>query len=190
MPLASPLDTVVIPGKVEILIAGPSGYANLTKLGESEDGIEVRKIPMIGGVKGDRYGGSSGGDIEKQFFGLRAEFNLTMSRWDAAAVTTLETFGGLLATAGVVPLAAVGAPLMRDRAMRFLLYCIRQPSLSINFPCCIWTSPQTVGRGTKYARCGMSISAERAPEGFWHNGSVGHVYNSDTTGIPDPYVPS
>jgi hypothetical protein len=190
MPLAPVDDYVIVPGKVDILIATPANYLNLFKIGESEDGIEVRKIPMVGGVKGDRYGGNSGNDIEKQFFGLRAEFGLTMTRWSPVNVAMLENFGGLLAAnnPGLVPIQSIGALLMRDRGYRFLLYCYREPTLSLNFPCCTWTTPQGQGRGTKAARCSMQITAERAPEGFWHTASVGFVYNSDTTGIPIPYV--
>ena len=192
MTLATPADVIVVPGKVEILIAlpGTNTYETLFKLGESENGIQVRKIPVVGDVIGDRYGGQQGRPIERQFFGLGAEFQLAMSRWDKVQVAKLETFGGLLTTPGLVPLATIGALLHRDRGIRFLLYSLRDPTLSLNFPCCTWTSPQEQGRGTKYSVCSMQISAERAPEGFWHPGSVGYVYNSDTTGIPDPYVPS
>ncbi len=84
---------------------------------------------------------------------------------------------------GVVPLNAVGGLMMRDRGIRFLLYCLRDPSLSINFPCCIWDKPDQRGYGTKYSQCRVGVTAHRAPEGFWHSGSVGNVYNADTTGI-------
>lgn len=190
MPLATPADYIVVPGKVEILCAFPSAYTDLFKLGESENGIQVRKIPDLGDVYGDRYGGQGHRPIERQFFGLSAEFQLNMSRWDAAQVVKLERFGGLLTTAGTVPLATIGALIHRDHGTRFLLYCVRTPALSLNFPCCIWTQPQEQGRGTKYANCAMNVTAERAPEGFWHAGSVGVVYNGDTTGIPDVYVPT
>jgi hypothetical protein len=188
MPLAAPADYIQVPGKVDILFAVPGAYLNLFKLGESEDGIEVRKIPMVGGVKGDRYGGNSGGDIENQFFGLEAEFQLQMSRWDPVQLLKLETFGGLLSTPGAVPIQSIGALIQRDRSYRFLLYCYRDPTLSLNFPCCQWSTPQTQGRSTKYSRCGMQIRAKRAPEGYWQSAAVGVVYNSDTTGIPDPYT--
>lgn len=192
MGLASPADVIVVPGKVEILTAFPGSgtYSSLFKLGESENGIQVRKTPMLGDVIGDRYGGQQGRPIERQFFGLGAEFQLSMSRWDKVQVAKLETFGGLLSTAGTVPLATIGALIHASRGIRFLLYCIRDPSLSLNFPCCLWSAPQEQGRGTKYSTCSMQISAERAPEGYWESGAVGVVYNSDTTGIPDPYVPS
>jgi hypothetical protein len=190
MGLATPADYIQVPGKVEVLIAVPSAYTSLFKLGESENGIQVRKSPQIGEVIGDRYGGQSGRPIERQFFGVSASFNLTMSRWDPVQLLKLETFGGLLGTAGTVPLATIGALLHRDRGIRFLLYCVRDPSLSVNFPCCTWTEPQESGRGTKYSNCSMNITAERAPEGYWHSAAVGIVYNADTNGIPDPYVPS
>jgi len=186
MTLASPADYIQVPGKVDILFAVPGAYTSLFKLGESEDGIDVRKIPLIGGVKGDRYGGNSGGDIENQFFGVECEFQLQMSRWDPVQLAKLEGFGGLLTTPGTVPIQSIGALLQRDLSYRFLLYCYRTPALSLNFPACQWSAPQTVGRGTKYSRCGMQIKARRAPEGYWQGAAVGVVYDSDTTGIPTP----
>lgn len=186
MTLATPADYIQIPGKVDILFAVPSAYTALFKLGETEDGLEVRKVPVVGGVKGDRYGGNAGRDIEKQFFGFYCEFGLQMSRWDPAQLVKLETFGGFLATAGTIPIQSIGAPILRDRSYRFLLYCYRDPTLSVNFPCCQITSPQTQGKGTRYSRCGLQVTAERAPEGYWNSASVGIVYDSDTTGIPTP----
>ncbi len=190
MPLATPDEYIQVSGKVEILCAYPSAYTNLFKLGESENGIQVRKIPMIGEVIGDRHGGSSGRPIERQYFGLAAEFQLQMSRWSTTEIAKIENFGGLLATAGTVPLATIGALLNRDHGIRFLLYCVRTPAMSLNFPCCVWTQPQEQGRGTKYATCSMNITAERTPEGYWYPDAAGVVYNSDTQGIPSPYVPS
>lgn len=191
MTLATPVDYIQVPGKVEILCAFPNLYSSLYKIGESENGIQVRKIPVLGEVSGDRYGGQSGRPIERQFFGLAAEFQLNMSRWDPDQIVKLERFGGLLAEAGYVPLATIGALIQRDYSARFLLYCVGQPSFSLNFPCCVWTQPQEQGRGTKYANCSMNITAERAPEGYWAAaGQVGYVYNSDTTGIPEPYTPT
>lgn len=190
MSLTTPADYIQVPGKVEVLIALPSSYTSLFKLGESENGIQVRKIPVLGDVSGDRYGGQSGRPIERQFFGLAAEFQLTMSRWDPAQLIKLEKFGGLLATAGTVPLATIGALLHRDYSIRFLLYCLRTPTLSLNFPSCTWTSPQESGRGTKYSNASFQVSAERAPEGFWEASKVGVVYDADTAGIPDPYTPT
>jgi len=188
MTLATPADYIQVPGKVEVLIAVPNAYSALFKLGESENGIMVRKIPVVGDVIGDRHGGQSGRPIERQFFGLAAEFQLTLSRWDPAQLVKLEQFGGLLTTAGTVPLATIGALLHRDYGIRFLLYCVRNPALSLNFPCCTWTSPQESGRGTKYANASFQVTAERTPEGFWENSKAGVVYDADVTGIPSPYT--
>lgn len=190
MTLATPADVIVVPGKVEVLIALPSAYSTLFKLGESENGIQVRKTPVLGDVIGDRYGGQQGRPIERQFFGLTAEFQLAMSRWDKVQVAKLEAVGGLLTTVGTVPLATIGALVHAAYGVRFLLYSIAQPTLSLNFPCCIWTSPMERGHGTKYSTCSMQITAERAPEGYWNSASAGIVYDADTTGVPDPYVPS
>ena len=190
MTLATPADYIQVPGKVEVLCGFPSAYTTLFKIGESENGIEIRKIPVVGEVVGDRYGGSGGRPIERQFLGLAAEFQLSLSRWDPAQIVKLEKFGGLLANAGVVPLATIGALLQRDYSIRFLLYCVRTPTLSVNFPCCQWVQPQSSGRQTKYSTCSFNVTAERAPEGYWYAGAVGTVYNADTEGIPDPYVPS
>jgi hypothetical protein len=190
MPLATPNEYIQVPGKVEILCAFPEIYTDLYKIGESENGIMVRKIPIVGEVIGDRHGGQGGRPIERQFFGLAAEFQLNMSRWDPAQITKLERFGGILATPGLVPLATIGALMHRDHGTRFLLYCVRTPSLSLNFPCCVWTQPQEQGRGTKYANCGFNVVAERTPEGFWYSAAAGVVYNGDTTGIPAEYVPT
>lgn len=190
MTLATPAEYIQVPGKVEVLCAFPSVYTDLFKIGESENGIQVRKLPITGDVIGDRYGGQSGRPIERQFFGLAAEFQLTMSRWDPAQITKLEQMGGLLATAGTVPLTSIGALLHRDHGIRFLLYCVRDPTLTLNFPCCVWTQPQEQGRGTKYSSCSFNVTAERAPEGFWQASKVGVVYDGDTNGIPDPYTPT
>lgn len=190
MTLATPADYIQVPGKVEVLCAFPTIYTDLFKVGESENGIQVRKIPFLGEVPGDRYGGAGGPPIERQFFGLAAEFQLALSRWDPLIITRLERMGGVLTTTGVVPLANIGALIHRDHGIRFLLYCIRDPTLSLNFPCCVWTTPQEQGRGSKYSTCSFNVRAERAPEGFWHTSKVGIVYDAETNGIPDPYVPS
>jgi hypothetical protein len=184
MPIVTDADYIRVPGKVDILVAFPSVYGDLFKLGESENGIEIRKVPLTGRVSGDRYGGNEGPPIENQFFGLQVEVELAMSRWDPAQLVKLERMGGVLATAGVVPLNSVGALLQRDNGIRFLFFSRRDNTLSVNLPCCTWSSPQSSGRGTKYSVCRFSITGNRAPEGFWHSGSVGVVYNADLTGVP------
>jgi hypothetical protein len=184
MTLATEADYIQVPGKVDILIAMPALFDDLFKLGESENGIRLRKIPMLGRVSGDRYGGNEGPPIEEQMFGVQLEAELAMSRWDPVQVAKLETFGGLLTTAGFIPLTAVGALLHRDRGIRFLFFCRRDNTLSVNVPCCTWSSPQETGRGTKYSNCSFSIRGNRAPEGYWHAGSVGYVYNNSLTGVP------
>jgi hypothetical protein len=166
MPLPVDNSYIQVPGLVHVLFAMPSSYTTLFKLGESENGIQVRKNPMMGRVSGDRYGGNEGAPIEMQFLGLTAEFELALSRWDPVQLTKLETFGGLLTTAGTVPLQSIGALLLRDRGIRVLLYCTRDPSQSINFPCCTWDKPQTVGKATKYSVAGLGVTAHRAPEGY------------------------
>ena len=184
MPITTPDDYIQVPGKVDILVAFPSAYTSLFKLGESENGIQIRKTVFYGRVSGDRYGGNEGPPIEQQFFGEQLEFELAMSRWSPAQVLKVEKLGGLLTTAGKIPLDTVGALMMRDRSMRFLLYCNRDPTLSVNMPCCLWDKPQTNGKGTKYATCGMGITASRTPEGHWSGVTYeGIVYDADTTGI-------
>ncbi|QDV26349.1 hypothetical protein [Aureliella helgolandensis] len=190
MPLATPDEYIQVSGKVEILCAYPNAYTDLYKIGESENGISVRKIPMLGDVSGDRYGGQSGRPIERQFFGLAAEFQLNLSRWSKAEIAKLEQFGGILETPGYVPLSTIGALVHRDHGIRFLLYCVKDPTMSLNFPCCIWTQPQEQNRGTKYANCSFNVAAERAPEGFWASAKAGVVYDTDTSGIPGPYTPT
>lgn len=190
MTLATPNEYIIVPGKVEVLCAFPNLYSDLYKIGESENGIQVRKTPQVGEVIGDRYGGQGGRPIERQFFGLSADFQLSLSRWDPAQIVKLERFGGLLSTAGTVPLSSIGALMHRDYGIRFLLYCVRDSSLSLNFPCCVWTQPQEQGRGTKYSTCSFNVTAERAPEGFWQLSKVGVVYDADLTGTPSPYTPT
>ena len=190
MPLVTEADYIRVPGRVDILVAFPSVYADLFKLGESENGIELRKVVLKGRVTGDRYGGNEGPPIEEQFFGLTLETELAMSRWDPVQLAKIERLGGILATAGVVPLSAVGALMHRDNGLRFLFFCRRDNTLSVNVPCCTWTSPQSSGRGTKYSVCRFAITGNRAPEGYWHNGSVGHVYNADLTGVPNEMLNS
>lgn len=190
MPLNATSEYIQVPGKVEVLCAYPSNYTSLFKIGESENGIQVRKIPFLGDVIGDRYGGQGGPPIERQFFGLACEFNLSLSRWDVNEIAKLERMGGILATAGTVPLANVGALIHRDHGIRFLLYAVRTPTLSINMPCCIWTSPQESGRGSKYSTVSFTVRGERAPEGFWEPTKVGVVYDVDTDGIPTQFVPT
>lgn len=190
MPLASPADAIQVPGKVEILIAVENAYSDLFKLGESENGIQVRIENILSPVYGDRYGGNEGEPIEEQFLGKRASFQLQMSRWDPAQVTKIERLGTFLAAEGTIPLASIGALVQAAEGIRVLLYCIRQPSLSRNFPCCVFNTPMEYGRGTKYSSMSIGVTARRAPEGYWNTGSVGKLYDADTTGIPDPYVPS
>lgn len=185
MALATPVDYIQVPGKVDILVAFPESYEALFKLGESENGIDIRIVPIKGRVSGDRYGGNEGPPIEGQFFGLQAEVDLSMSRWDPAQVKKIERMGGILATEGLVPLEAVGALTQRDHGIRFLFLCRRDNSLSVNLPCCEWSSPESRGLGTKYSVCRMGIQGNRAPEGFWHEDSEGYVYNYDLTGVPE-----
>lgn len=183
MPIAIAADYYQVPGKVDVLVAFPSVYTNLFKLGESENGIQVRKTPYIGRVTGDRYGGNEGPAVENQFFGWTADCQLDLSRYDPAQVLKIENFGGLITTNGLVALDAVGAFLQRDRGIRVLLYCNRTPALSINFPCAMLSGPQEQGKGTKYSKCGFSMTANRAPEGYWNSASAGIVWDADTTGI-------
>lgn len=182
MTIATDARTIVVPGKVEILVAFPSAYTSLFRLGESEDGIEIRKRHFMSGIKGDSYGGSAGPDMEKQFMGMEAEFNLKMSKWDPATVAKIEGLGGLLATPGTIPLASFGALLMASRGMRFLLVCTRDSAQTINFPCCLPEQPITSGKQTKYSSCGIGITAHRAPENFWEVSKAGVLYDSDVTG--------
>jgi hypothetical protein len=186
MPLATENDYYRVPGKVDILFAMPSVYTDLFKLGESENGIVVRKQSMIGRVSGDRYGGNEGPPVETQFFGLSAEIPLDLSRWDPVQVKKFESFGGLLSVTapGTVPLTSVGALLQRDRGIRLLLLCRRDNSLSINFPCTVWSSPMETGKGSKYAKCGFSVQANRAPEGYWFTDAVSKVWDEDLQGVP------
>lgn len=182
MTVTAAADYIQVPGKVDILVAFPSAYDTLFHIGETENGLDIRKTPHVGRVSGDRYGGNEGPPIEEQFFGLSCQVDLALSRWDPAQIVKLERFGGILTTAGTVPLAAVGALMHRDHGIRFLFLPRRDNSLAINLPCCTWTSPLSSGRGTKYSVCRFTVTGNRAPEGFWHTGSVGVVYNSDTTG--------
>lgn len=184
MTLATENDYYRVPGKVDVLCAFPSSYSAFFKLGESENGITVRKTQYIGRVTGDRYGGNEGPPVENQFFGLSADIPLDLSRWDPAQVVKFENFGGLLTTNGAVPLDTVGALLQRDHGIRLLLLCRRDNTLSINFPCTLWSSPHETGKGTKYAKCSFSVTANRAPEGYWNAGSAGVVWDADLTGVP------
>lgn len=182
MTIATPADVIVVPGKVDILLAFPNSYSSLFKLGESEDSITIRKRPFYHQVPGDRYGGQGGPPIEKQFLGFECDFELKMSRWDVLQLAKIENMGGLLTTNGKIPLTAIGALVMADHGIRVLLYCTRDTAQSINFPCCTWTQPLTVGKQTKYSSCGMGMTGHRAPEGYWYNTAVGVVWDADLTG--------
>ena len=183
MTIATAGDTIIVPGKVDILVAFPSAYTSLFRLGESEDSITIRKRPFFSDVKGDRYGGNDGPPIEKQFLGYIAEFDLKMSKWDPAQVAKLENIGGLLTTNGTVPLASIGALVMATRGIRFLLYCNRDTTQTINFPCCLWEQPITTGKQTKYSSCGVGVVAHRAPEGYWEASKAAVVWDNDVTGM-------
>lgn len=183
MTIATPADAIIVPGKVDILVAFPSAYTSLFKLGESEDSITVRKRPFFHDVPGDRYGGQGGPPIEKQFLGYTADFELKMSRWDPAQLAKIESIGGLLATNGTVPLAVIGATVLATRGIRILLYCTRDTTQTINFPCCTFEQPITVGKQTKYSSCGMGITANRAPEGYWEATKAGVVWDADVLGM-------
>lgn len=183
MAIATDNSVIVVPGRVQILVAFPSAYTDLFVLGESEDSIQVRIRKFELDVPGDRYGGNSGPPTEKQFLGMVAEFELKMSRYDPAQVAKLENIGGLLSTNGEIPLASIGALMMATRGVRVLLLCTRDSTQTRNFPCCLWDQPITVGKQTKYSSCSMGVVAHRAPEGYWHSGSVADVWNTDTTGI-------
>jgi hypothetical protein len=182
MTIASAADYYQVPGKVDVLFAVASSYNSLFKLGESENGIRVRKNQFIGRVTADRYGGNEGPPGENQFFGLSADIELDLSRWDPLQVVKFEKFGGLLATAGAVALDEVGGLIQRDHGIRLLLLCHRDETLTINFPCTFWSSPQEQGKGTKYSKCSFSVIANRAPEGYWNSGSAGVVWDDDVTG--------
>jgi hypothetical protein len=184
-------DTIRVPGLTEILIAVPpklptenrtTAYTTLFKLGESESGVNVQLTPMVGSVIGDRHGGQEGAPIEQQFFGIRVTAQLQMSRYDIFQVRKFERYGHLLATEGTIPLNAIGALLARDRSFRVLFYCMADPDLSINLPCATWTSPVETGKGTKYAKCGMTITGDRAAEGYWYPPAVGCVYDRNLQG--------
>lgn len=183
MPISTQNDYYRVPGKVDVLIAVPSVYGTLFKIGESENGISVRKTSYIGRVTGDRYGGNEGPAVENQFFGYSADIQLDLSRWDPVQIAKIENYGGLITTNGLVPLDKVGALLQRDQGIRLLLNCLRDATLSINFPCTLWSAPQEQGKGTKYSKCSFSVTANRTPEGYWNSASAGIVWDSDTTGI-------
>jgi len=167
MTLATPADVINVSGKVEILIAVENDYDALFKLGESENGIQVRIENILSPVYGDRYGGNEGEPIEEQFLGKRASFQLQMSRWDPAQVTKIERLGTFLAAEGTIPLASIGALVHAAEGVRVLLYAVRTPALSRNFPCCVFNTPMEFGRGTKYSRMDIGVTARRAPEGYW-----------------------
>lgn len=186
MTIASDSRVIVVPGRVEILLAVTNAYTSLFHLGESEDGIQVSEQYFWHDVPGDRYGGSSGPPTEKQFLGMMARFNLRMSRWDPAQLAKIENVGGLLSTNGLVPLASVGALTLATRGVRILLVCNRDSSQTRNYPCCIVSEPITVGKQSKYSTCGLGIEAHRVPEGYWAIGSgdcvAGVVWDDDVTG--------
>lgn len=182
MPIAPALDYYRVPGKVDVLCAFPSVYTNLFKLGESENGITVRKTQFIGRVTADRYGGNEGPPAENQFFGLNVDIPLDLSRWDPVQVLKFESLGGLLTVPGTIPLNTVGALLQRDHGIRLLLLCQRDVTLSINFPCTVWSAPQEQNKGTKYSKCSFSVVANRAPEGFWNTAAAGIVWDTDISG--------
>jgi len=182
MTLQTPNDYILVPGKVDICVGFPSAYTTLYKIGESTDGIRVEKRIFLNGVPGDRYGGNAGPPIERQFLGAECSFQLSMSRVDSDQIVKIEKLGGLLSSAGTIPLAAIGALLHRDHGIRILLYATRDTTRSINFPCCIWDQPMTKNKGTKFEEVAMGITATRAPEGYWYSAAEGILYNSDTTG--------
>lgn len=202
MTLATPNDYIQVSGKVEILVAfnlatnalvgatpatNALSYVYLRKLGESENGIRLRKDVKYGRVSGDRHGGSEGSPIESQFFGVEVGTQLTLSRYDPAVARLFDLYGGLtnysntagtgngtngqpteiVSGPGKVPLTAVGALMHRDRSCRFLFYSVRDPDQSINCPCVLWDRPHEIGKGTKYSQFEMGITGYRAPEGHW-----------------------
>lgn len=186
MTIATDARAIVVPGRVEILLAVNNAYTSLFHLGESEDGIQVTEQYFWHDVPGDRYGGNAGAPTEKQFLGMMARFNLRMSRWDPAQVAKLENVGGLLATNGLVPLASIGAVTLAAKGMRLLLNCTRDSTRTRNYPCCIVSEPISVGKSSKYSTCALGIEAHRTPEGFWGIGSgscaAGVVWDTDVTG--------
>ena len=216
MTLVSPKDYIQVGGLVQIFVAVPllsyvapqwpfnpvrasqelpgsiaGAYAALMKLGESADIIEPQKRNIMEGVKGDSYGGSSGGDIEKQSFGFEYDIQLDCTRWDPEVLAMIECLGGLHPGGDRVPLNTMGALIQRDRSFRLLLYPLIDPRFIYNFPCCVADQPRKIGEGTRHSRLSLSVTAVRAPEGHWATPATGmdlitgYVKNNDFTG----YVP-
>ena len=217
MTLVTPNDYVQVGGVVSIMVAvpvgayvapqwpftptrataptpttGPGAYVALMKLGEAADIIEPQKRNIIEGVKGDRLGGLSGGDIEKQSFGFEYDIQLELTRWDPEVLTMIECMGGLHPGGEQVPLNTIGSLILRERSFRLLLYPLIDARFIYNFPCCVAEQPRKIGEGTKHSKLSLSVSASRAPEKHWGAPSsgtdlvTGYVKNNDFTGYTPP----
>lgn len=178
-----PLNALGVPG------SGAVAYAQLYKLGESEDEIRPSIMRKTGSVFGDRHGGREGDPIEKQFFGIGGSVRLRMSRWDPDVLGLVKNCGGL-APGGAVPLANIGSLVLRDRSFRMLLFSVSNPKFQYNYPCCWCDDAIEIGLGTKHSLLEFSVTAHRAPEGHWAtpesgpNLITGVVENRDITGHP------
>lgn len=217
MTLVTPNEYIQVSGKVEIMVAVPLGayelpqwpfnpvrtvattpttgvgaYAALMKLGESADFIEPQRRNIVGGVKGDRYGGNEGGDIEKQAFGFSYDIPIEMTRWDPEVLVMMECMGGLFPGGDIVPLSSVGSLILLNNSFRLLLYSLIDARFIHNFPCCTMEQPRKFGVGTKHSKLSIMVAAERAPEGHWAapaSGTdlvTGYVKNRDFTGFTPP----
>lgn len=217
MTLVTPNDYIQVGGAVSIMVAvplssyvvpqwpfnpvrasqplpanNPGAYVALMKLGEAADIIEPQKRNIMDGVKGDRYGGAVGGDIEKQSFGFEYDIQLDLTRWDPEVLAMIECLGGLHPGGARVPLNTMGALVLRDRSFRLLLYPNIDPRFIYNFPCCIAEQPRKIGEGTRHSKLSLAVNASRATEGHWGAPASGtdlvttYVVNQDFTGYTPP----
>ncbi len=219
MTLVTPNDYVQVGGVVSIMVAVPVGayvapiwpftptrttaptpttnagaYVALMKLGEAADIIEPQRRSIMEGVKGDRMGGASGGDIEKQSFGFEYDIQLDLTRWDPEVLAMIESLAGLHPGGARVPLNTMGSLILRDRSFRLLLYPLIDARFIYNFPCCIAEQPRKIGEGTRHSKLSLAVSASRATEGHWGAPTSNtdlvttYVVNNDYTGYTPPAV--
>lgn len=184
-------DYIVVPGKIDIFVACNFAWSvggnavtvgTPMKLGESADEIHIAMQQTNYPVPGDRNGGRHGDPIEEQFMSMVANCNLELSVFDPEVANALLTAGGVMATPGTIPQAAIGAFLRRDRSYRFTFRSTLDTTRSRNFPCTVVHQGHVLGGGSKFEMFRASISMHRAPPGHWSAPNV--FYDTSMTGIP------
>lgn len=142
-----------------------------TDVGQAMDMTDIREIPYLHNVPGDKNGGNQGPPIEVQYLGGTARIRMEMSRWDTTALNLLRAWSKNIQ--GNVQQSDVGTLMLQAHGHRVILDAIDAP-LPLSFPCCIVRDPISYGVGTKFSAMLVEFEAHRHPV-------TGILYDSNVT---------